>query len=179
MSEQSDTPRTDEVIAWLLERRDNAIRISKLIGTIDKEEWREDSGFFNSAVKLLRELAAARAELKTEQDRRTWDAKVNGTIVEALKLDNLKWQTDRDRLAAENAGLRKDAERLDAIERNGWRVMLNDEQALDWSILDERRYGDPRCICVRPRLREAIDAAVAVALLCSRTALALNKERKG
>lgn len=53
----------------------------------------------------------------------------------------------------------EDAERLNAVEQRGWKVQPNDEDGLDWAVLEPRKYGNPLCLAVHQGLRSAIDAA--------------------
>ena len=66
----------------------------------------------------------------------------------------------RAEIDAANAALRADAERLTAIELNGWIVERDIEG--EWAIAAQRRYGEPIRKGEGMTLRAAIDAARAL-----------------
>lgn len=41
------------VIGWLLDRRDNCIRLSKTKAGDDRKGWEEDAAYFHAAAKLI------------------------------------------------------------------------------------------------------------------------------
>jgi hypothetical protein len=87
MSEQSDTPRTDELEGNLIEFCDNQIRFTKMT---------------DHAKTLERELAAARAEIEAANDLaetwKTWERETGVKRDTAVKL-YLETVKQRDRLA--------------------------------------------------------------------------------
>ena len=109
-------------------------------------------------VRRLTDDYAAATHLLADRD-----AQIERLMAElaALRASAASVQADqRAEIDAANAALRADAERLTAIELNGWIVERDIEG--EWAIAAQRRYGEPIRKGEGMTLRAAIDAARAL-----------------